>query len=193
MERLRSRIENVSVLAISNLSRSGYDEVQKLIEKGKSYCLLGSSGVRKFTLLNNLSGKSIMKTEAISNSTHKGRHITTHRELIILENGGIFIDNSGMRELGIADGAGGLEATFSKITELSQNCKYKDCSHSSETGCAVIAALEVGENSSSSYENYLKISREKAHFESSAAQRRKKDKKLAKIVKNYKKEIKKRR
>jgi ribosome biogenesis GTPase / thiamine phosphate phosphatase len=193
LERIRSRIEDVPVLAISNLSRSGYDEVQKLIEKGKTYCLLGSSGVGKSTLLNNLSGRVAMKTGEISETTRKGRHITTHRELTILENGGILIDNPGMREVGIADGEAGLEVTFSKIIELSQNCKFKDCTHTSETDCAVIAALENGEISSSSYENYLKMQREKAHFESNAAQRRKKYKKLAKIVKNYKKQIKKKR
>ena len=110
------RIKNVPIVAISNESQIGYDKLLKLIQKEKTYCLLGSSGVGKSTLLNNVSGKSLMKTNSISLSTNKGRHITSHRELIILENGGILIDNPGMREVGIADTTGGIEITFDVIS-----------------------------------------------------------------------------
>ena len=189
LESIKLRIQNVPVLAISNATQNGYEIVQKTIEKGKTYCLLGSSGVGKSTLMNNLSGRSVMRTDSISESTHKGRHITSHRELIILENGGILIDNPGMREVGITDSKGGLETAFDKIFTLSQNCRFKDCTHTSETGCLVREAVEKGEIDKSSYDNYLKLEREKAHFESSVAEKRKKDKKFGKIMKNYKKEM----
>ena len=191
LENIKSRIENVPVIAISNESQDGYDSLKALIEKGKTYCLLGSSGVGKSTLLNNLSGKSLMRTDAISQSTNKGRHITSHRELIILENGGILVDNPGMRDVGIADSTGGLEITFGTIVRLSQNCRFKDCTHTSETGCSVLAAVEKGEIDKASYDNYMKMEREKAHFESTVAERRKKDKAFGKFVKNFKKDIKK--
>jgi len=191
LENIKVRIKNVPVLAISNESQDGYDTIKTTIEKGETYCMLGSSGVGKSTLLNNLSGRTIMKTDAISDSTNKGRHVTSHRELIVLENGGILVDNPGMREVGIADSTSGLEITFDRIVSLSQNCKFKDCTHTNETGCSVLEALEKGEIDKASYENYLKMEREKAHFESTVAERRKKDKEFGKFVKNYKKDMKK--
>jgi ribosome biogenesis GTPase / thiamine phosphate phosphatase len=187
LENIKVRIKNVPVIAISNKSQDGYDTIKTTIEKGKTYCLLGSSGVGKSTLLNNLSGEDIMRTDAISQSTNKGRHITSHRELIILENGGILVDNPGMREVGIADSSKGLEITFDQIISLSKNCKFKDCTHTNEIGCSVLEALEKGEIDASFYKNYMKMEREKAHFESTVAEKRKKDKNFGKFLKNYKK------
>jgi ribosome biogenesis GTPase len=106
-----------------------------------------------------------------------------------LENGGILIDNPGMREVGIADAANGLEVTFDKIHALSLYCKFKYCSHTVETGCSVIEAVNNGEIDNASYENYLKMEREKAHFESTVVERRKKDKEFGKMIKNYKKDV----
>ncbi|MFA6126177.1 MAG: ribosome small subunit-dependent GTPase A [Bacteroidales bacterium] len=186
---INTRINNVPIIAISNETRNGYEAVKGFIEKGKTYCMLGSSGVGKSTLVNNLSGKTIMRTDTISQSTKKGRHVTSHRELFVLENGGIFIDNPGMREVGIADTAGGLEITFAKIFQLDQHCKFKDCTHTNEIGCAIIDAVEKGEIDQSSYENYLKMEREKAHFDSTVAERRVKDKEFGKMIKNYKKDM----
>jgi len=191
LEQIKLRIKNVPLIAISNESQEGYDRIKMIIEKGKTYCMLGSSGVGKSTLSNNLSGKTIMRTDAISESTHKGRHITSHRELIILENGGILVDNPGMREVGIADSASGLEITFDRIISLSGNCRFKDCTHTNEIGCSVLEAIENEEIDKASYDNYLKMEREKAHFESSVAERRKKDKEFGKFVKKYKKDVKK--
>ncbi len=187
---IKTRIINVPVYAISNANKDGYDVLNHIIEKGKTYCMLGSSGVGKSTLLNNLCGKELMKTDAISRSTQKGRHITTHRQLIVLENGGIFIDNPGMREVGITDITDGLKTTFDSITSLAHLCKFKDCTHTSEAGCAVVQAVENGNLDRKSYENYLKMAREKAYFEATVAERRKKDKKFGKMLKNYKKEMK---
>ena len=184
------RTNTIPVIAISNETQNGYESIKSIIEKGKSYCMLGSSGVGKSTLLNNLSGKTIMKTDAISLSTSKGRHITSHRELIVLENGGILIDNPGMREVGIADSENGLRTTFDKIIRLSKNCRFKDCTHTKEMGCSVIVAVESGEIDKNSYNNYLKMEREKEHFESTLEEKRKKDKEFGKMLKNYKKDLK---
>jgi len=187
IKNIHLRIKDVPVFAISNQTQDGYEALKELIEKGKTFCLLGSSGVGKSSLINNLSGRSIMKTDAISQSTSKGRHVTSHRELIVLETGGILIDNPGMREVGIVDTSHGLETTFDRIIDLSKHCKFKDCMHTSEIGCRVMKAVVNGEIDRDSYENYLKMEREKAHFESSVAERRKKDKVFGKMMKNYKK------
>ena len=185
---VEERIKQVPVIAISNETKKGIEKLKEWIVKGKTYCLLGSSGVGKSTLLNNLSGKQLMKTNSISTSTNKGRHVTSHRELIVLESGGILIDNPGMREVGIADSTSGIEMTFDEIIELSKNCKFNDCTHTDEIKCAVLEAVEKGEIGKASYENYLKMEREKEHFESTVAERRKKDKDFGKMIKNYKKD-----
>jgi ribosome biogenesis GTPase len=187
---IKSRINTIPVIAISNETQDGYETIKSFIKRGKTYCMLGSSGVGKSTLINNLSGKTVMRTDAISRSTNKGRHVTSHRELIILEDGGILIDNPGMREVGIADTTSGLEITFDKIVRLSEGCKYKDCTHTTEAGCSVLEAVENGNLDKASYENYLKMEREKTHYESTAAERRKKDKDFGKLMKHYKKDIK---
>lgn len=175
VKNIKARIKNVPILAISNESQDGYDKIITIIEKGKTYCMLGSSGVGKSTLLNNLSGKSLMRTDSISQSTNKGRHVTSHRELIILKDGGILVDNPGMREVGIVDSTSGLEITFDLIIKYSQNCRFKDCTHTNEIGCSVIEAVETGEIDRASYENYMKMEIEKAYFESSVVERRKKE------------------
>ena len=185
---IQGRIKDVPVMAISNESKNGIEELKHSLEKGKTYCLLGSSGVGKSTLLNNLLGEQHMKTGAISTSTSKGKHVTSYRELLVLESGGMIVDNPGMREIGIADSADGLNTTFGAIVELSQQCKFKNCTHTSEVGCAVLAAVESGKIDRLSYENYLKMEREKEHFEATVAERRKKDKAFGKMLKNYKKD-----
>ncbi|NUN08964.1 MAG: ribosome small subunit-dependent GTPase A [Ignavibacteriaceae bacterium] len=191
IESINQRIEGVPVLAISNATMAGYDKLNQAIERGKTYCLLGSSGVGKSSMINNLSGRNVMKTDEISWSTNKGKHVTTHRELVLLESGGILIDNPGMREVGIADTTNGLEKTFDKIIALSEGCKYKDCTHIHESGCAVLEAIESGEIDKHSYENYLKMHKEKAYFESTQAERKKKEKQMGKLLKNYNKEFRK--
>jgi len=179
---VQDRIMQAPIITISNETLIGIERLEESIIKGKTYCLLGSSGVGKSTLLNNLSGKELMKTKSISSSANRGRHVTTHRELLVLENGGILIDNPGMREIGITDSTDGLETTFETIVELSQECKFNDCTHTSEKGCAVISSLKSGEIDESSYENYMKMGREKDHYESTIAERRKKDKSFGKMV-----------
>jgi ribosome biogenesis GTPase len=184
------RISEVRVITTSNITK-GYDDLESVIIEGSTYCLLGSSGVGKSTILNNLTGKYQMKTGEISASVNKGRHITSHRELIILDNGGILIDNPGMREVGIADSTLGLESTFDFIMDCAERCRFKDCTHTQEVDCAVLAAVEEGEIEQAAYDNFLKMVKEKEHFELSALERKRKDKDFGKMIKNVLKEKKK--
>lgn len=183
---IQERIKNVSVIAISNQTKAGVEELRTKLIKGKTYCLLGSSGVGKSTLINTLIGEEIMQTGVISESIDRGKHVTTHRELLVFENG-ILIDNPGMREVGITDSSEGFEMTFSEISGLAQDCKYNDCTHTNEDGCAVLEALENGSLHPDSYANYLRMEKERMHFESSAQERKKKGKDLGKLIKNMKK------
>lgn len=184
---IRSRIHGIPVYAFSNVSMEGFDAIRSMMEKSKTYCLLGSSGVGKSTLVNKLTGERLMKTGHISDSTGKGRHVTSHRELFVLENGGIIIDNPGMREVGIADSSTGLETTFDEIIQWAEECRFKDCTHTTESGCRVLEAVENGEIDWKSYQNYLKLEREKTHFESTLAEKRQKDKTFGKMLREYKK------
>ncbi|MBK9290433.1 MAG: ribosome small subunit-dependent GTPase A [Bacteroidetes bacterium] len=184
---IKARIPEILVIAISNSTREGYVILNNMIKKGKTYCMLGSSGVGKSTLMNNLAGRNLMKTGLISGITNKGRHITTHRELMVLESGGILVDNPGMREVGIADTASGLETTFDRIISLAQQCRFSDCRHTSMKGCAVLQAVEAGEIDQGTLDNYLRLERERAHHEATAETRRMKDKAFGKMKKNYKK------
>ena len=186
LSQVRARISNVSIYAISNHSNVGIGEIKSLLLKGKTYCLLGSSGVGKSTLINTLSGVELMETGEISKGIDRGKHVTSHRELFVLENGGILIDNPGMREVGISDSSEGLELTFDVIMELSANCKFSNCTHTAEKGCAVLSAIDKGEIDESSYHNYMKLEKEKEFFESSVAEKRKKDKDFGKMIKHFK-------
>lgn len=184
---VRQRIKDTPIIPV-NYNENGFENLAFEINAGKTYCLLGSSGVGKSTLLNNLSGKQMMATGAISTSVNKGRHVTSHRELIVLDNGGILIDNPGMREVGIADTASGLETTFDLLMDYSQQCKYTDCTHIHEKGCAIIEAVENGDIDEDAYSNFQKMMKEKKHFEADALEKRKKDRMFGKLIKNIQKE-----
>lgn len=183
---IHARHPALPILALSNLTRDGHEALLALIETGLTYCMLGSSGVGKSTILNLLSGRTLMKTDTISESTQKGRHVTTHRELVVLDSGAMFVDNPGMREVGIADGEG-LSTTFDQILELSMQCRFTDCTHATEAGCAVLAALESGALDPATYENYRRLEREREFFETSAEERKRKEKVFGRILKDYKK------
>lgn len=184
---IEARAKDLEIITVSNQFPDGYDALRAVFQKGKTYCLLGSSGVGKSTLLNHISGKQLMETSHISDSVNKGRHTTSHRELFVLPQGGVLIDNPGMRELGITDASGGLETTFETILQYADDCRFSDCTHMHEKGCAVLAALDAGEIDEAAYTNFKKMEKEKAFFESDAQARKKKDKDLGKLIKNFKK------
>lgn len=184
---LKERNIQLPVYFVSAVENTGFDELKDLFERGKTYCFMGSSGVGKSTLINKLLEDELMETQDISQSTSKGKHTTSHRELIMLSSGGMVIDTPGMRELGMTDSAAGLEETFQEIVELADECKYSDCTHTNEAGCAVTEAVENGEIHEKTYQNFLKLEREKQHFQSTIAERRSKDKEFGKMVKHVKK------
>jgi ribosome biogenesis GTPase len=126
-----------------------------------------------------------MKTGGVSDWSGKGRHVTTHRELVVLENGALLVDNPGMREVGIVDEGGGLEQAYDIISALSNDCRFGDCSHSGEEGCAVVRAVEEGVVERSAYENYLRLQREREFYETSVAEKRRKERQFSKMIKNY--------
>ena len=181
------RVKDVPVIAISNENGEGIGKLQDWLIPGSTYCVLGSSGVGKSTLINTISGNTRLKTGFIGAGTDRGKHVTSHRELIVLESGSIIIDTPGMREIGITEMGEGLARTFDSISQLAMECRFTDCTHVHEKGCAVLRALADGEIDSDLYENYLKLVREKEHFESTVAEKRKKGKDLAKLIKTVKK------
>ena len=188
---LERRDKKVKYILLSNITLKGLDQILDFIQTGKTYCVIGSSGVGKSTLINNLLKKNILKTGEISHSTNKGRHVTDHRELFVLENGGIIIDTPGMKELGMTDNTEGTKTTFQEIFDVSFKCKFPDCKHINETGCAVIEALNNGSIDKDSYDNYQKIQKEQERFQTTVAEKRKRDKVFGKMIKNYHKDLKK--
>jgi len=173
----------LQVVPFSNENESGLDSLKGIMQSGLTYCLLGSSGVGKTTLVNNLIGESIYTTKTVSKKESKGRHATTHRQLIRLDSGAMIVDTPGMRELGNFSVATGLNETFSEIITLSEECHFSDCSHSGEKGCAVLDAVEKGQLSTERYQNYLKMSKESTYNEMSYLEKRKKDKQFGKLIK----------
>jgi ribosome biogenesis GTPase len=187
---IETRDKKVKYILLSNTTLKGLDQILCFIQKGKTYCVVGSSGVGKSTLINNLLKKNILKTGQISQSTNKGRHISDHRELFVLENGGIIIDTPGMKELGMTDNADGIKTTFQDIYNISVKCKFPDCKHINETGCAVTEALNNGTIEKASFDNFQRIQEEQERFQTTVAEKRKKDKDFGKMIKNYKKDMK---
>jgi len=187
---IREIFTDISITAFSNNSLDDIENIKTFFSPYKTYCLLGSSGVGKTTLLNNLIHKELFKTQPIREKDGRGKHTTTKRELIILENGSIIIDNPGMRELGVISNESGIDSTFNEIDELSDQCLYKDCTHTVETGCAVLGAVESGEVSEERYNNFIKIYKESLYNEMSYLDKREKDKKFGKYVRSVMKEIK---
>ena len=148
----------VDVLAVSSINME-FDVLMKYILPGKTIAFLGSSGVGKSTLINRLLGNDRIATGGLRNDD-KGRHTTTHRELITLENGAFLIDTPGMRELGMWDNESGIDTVFSDIEELTCQCKFSNCTHTNEPGCAVQKALSEGTLDMTRWQSYLKLKKE---------------------------------
>ncbi len=178
----KNRFKKIDILITSVLRNNGIAELAKVIKKEKTYCLLGSSGVGKSSIINKLLGKNTLKTKNISLSTKKGKHTTTHRELFILENGGMIIDNPGMREVGLADTGTGVDNVFAEISKLAKACKFADCTHSHESNCAVLAAVESGKLDKGRYSNYLKLKKESDYYAMTKLEKRHKDRQFGKMV-----------
>lgn len=164
----------VPVLAISAQQGTGLEALHEQLPTGKTGALLGSSGVGKSTLVNRLLEEARLATQPVRPDDDRGRHTTTHRELFVLPHGGMLIDGPGMRELGLWGEEEGLEQAFSDVIELAAGCRFSDCSHQHEPGCAVRAALDSGALSEERLESFKKLQREQAYHArqaSSAAQR----------------------
>jgi ribosome biogenesis GTPase len=183
-----SAITQARVIALSTVTGGGIEELQQTLAPGRTYCLLGSSGVGKTTLLNRLLGQRAFETRAVS-GTGEGTHTTTRRQLVRLEQGAMLVDTPGMRELGMAGAGVGVEAGFADVAALAALCRYADCSHQREPGCAVRAAIEQGELPGERYASYLKLKKEAEFHGLSQLDRRRKDKAFGRHIKALKKHM----
>jgi ribosome biogenesis GTPase / thiamine phosphate phosphatase len=161
--------------------------VREFISKGETAVFTGMSGVGKSSLINNLYGQNVLQTAAISTSTGKGRHTTTRREMVLLENSGVLIDTPGVKLFGVTNDDVNSLTDVLDISNLEGQCLFSDCQHINEKGCAVIRAVENVEIDKGVYENYLKLRKEAWHYTASVFEKRKHEKSFSKIVKNAKK------
>ena len=182
-------IESVAIgadiLITSSVEQDGYKQLLPYIRDGQTVALIGSSGVGKSTLINQLLGEERLDTKGLRNDD-KGRHPTTHREMLLLPQGGLVIDTPGMRELGMWDSASGVDHTFEEIEELASGCRFHDCTHSGEPGCAIQNALMNGTLEIDRWRSYQKLKAESAYAEDSKSYLAAKERKFKEIAKYLK-------
>ncbi|MGD9949302.1 MAG: ribosome small subunit-dependent GTPase A [Desulfobulbus sp.] len=164
------------IITLSNVTGAGLNQIKDVMGSGKTYCLVGSSGVGKSTLINRLTGQNTVKTGTVSHSG-EGRHTTVRRQLIILDQGAMLIDTPGMREVGVLVASEGVDDNFDDIQQLSPDCRFANCGHSNEPGCAVLQAVKDGTLQLEHYQNYLKLKTESAAHETASLEKRRKGKK----------------
>ena len=155
----------VPIHIISSLTGEGLNELKDYLNKGKTAALLGSSGVGKSTIINKLLGQEKMEVDEIRFNDGRGKHTTSHRELIVLETGGIVIDTPGMREIQLWDDSEGINESFEDIKAIAKDCRFNDCQHNSEPGCAIKEAIKNGELAAERLESYRKLKRELLYVE----------------------------
>lgn len=165
IEEVRELALGVTVLAISASYNQGLDTITQHINTGETAVFLGSSGVGKSTIINQLLGEERLKTCEVRSDDSRGRHTTTSREMLLLPSGGIVIDTPGLRELQLWENEAGLSRTFADIEELAGHCRFRDCEHVNEPGCAVRAAIDDGTLEAKRLENYLKMQKELRYLE----------------------------
>ncbi|MGM7703354.1 ribosome small subunit-dependent GTPase A [Pseudalkalibacillus sp. Hm43] len=176
----------VPILVISSETGEGIEALTPYLVEGKTVALLGSSGAGKSTLVNRLYGEEIQKVKEIREGDDKGKHTTTHREMFLLPQGGLLIDTPGMRELQLWNTNDGLSESFQDIEALADTCKFRDCQHDDEPGCAVNGAIQAGDLTEERFASYKKLQRELAYLErkndqKAQLQEKKKWKKIAKM------------
>jgi ribosome biogenesis GTPase len=172
------------IVALSNRTGSGLDQIRQVLETGKTYCLLGSSGVGKTTLLNHLLGQNLFEVNTVRDYDGKGRHTTARRQLIVLDHGAMLIDTPGMRELGNIGANSGIDESFSDIWELAQGCRFANCTHTTEIGCSLLAALENRELSKERYQSYLSLLKESEYYQMSYVEKRERNRKFGQFIKS---------
>ena len=177
------------ILPVSNTTGVGLDRFRSLLEPGKTYCLIGSSGVGKSTLINRLMGEDRLETKVVS-VTGEGTHTTARRQLLLQDNGAMLIDTPGMREFGLLGTSDGLDERFSEICDLSIACRFADCTHTAEPGCAVLEAVKNDELSEDRYQSYIKLKKENEYHDMSYVEKRKKERDFGRFIKTYKKQSK---
>lgn len=187
---LSKRFPDTAVITTSTATEKGTEGLVNSIQKGKTYCFLGSSGVGKSSLINKLLGKDLIKTKEISLSSGRGKHSTTSRQAYILENGGIVIDNPGIREVGIADATSGVEDVFGEIVTTAKKCRYADCTHTHEPGCAVQDAVKDKKIDGQKLAHFKKLTKETEYYAMTDYEKRNKDRKFGKFVKKALKQLK---
>lgn len=187
-ERFRLEVQHLNpLLMVETINCLDANEIQKLLPwcgPGRTVALMGSSGVGKSTLLNTLLGDSVQATGSVRNKDSKGRHVTTGRSLHQMEGGGLLLDTPGLRELQLANCDEGVNSTFAEITSLAERCRFADCKHASEPGCAVQHAISTGELNARRLSSYQKLMREQAFNSATLAEKRAKDKQFGKMIKS---------
>ncbi len=165
LSQVRVALPGVEALAASALAETGLDALSSRLLPGRTHVLLGSSGVGKSTLINRLVGRDMLATAPVRGDDSKGRHTTTRRELIALESGALLIDTPGVREFQLWESDEGMDEVFADIAALAEGCRFGDCTHTREAGCAVLAALEAGTLPEGRYQSWLKLRKELAYLE----------------------------